>query len=56
MNPYLNPHMNKQMRPAEINVPVCGRPAMSVRERFIFIGLDKFNTLLGPNEAEIDSR
>ena len=56
MNPHLNPHMNKQMRPAEINVPVCGRPAMSVRERFIFIGLDKFNTLLGPNEAEIDSR
>jgi len=43
--------MNKQMTPAEINVPVCGRPAMSVRERFIFNGLDKFDTLLGPNEA-----
>jgi hypothetical protein len=47
--------MNKQMTPAEINVPVCG-PAMSVRKRFIFNGLDKFDTLLGPNEAEIESR
>jgi hypothetical protein len=56
MNPHMNPHMNKQMRPTEINVPDCGRPAMSVRERFIFNGLDKFDTLLGPNEAEIDSR
>ena len=28
--------------------------AMSVKERFM--GLDKFDTLLGPNEAEIDSR
>lgn len=54
MNPHMNPHMTKQMRPTEINVPVCGRPAMSVRERFIFDGLDKFDTLLGPNEAEID--
>jgi len=47
--------MNKQMTPAEIDVPVSGRrPAMSVKEKFI--GLDKFDTLLGPNEAEIDSR
>ena len=30
------------------------RSAMSVKERFM--GLDKFDTLLGPNEAEIDSR
>ena len=52
----MKPHMNKQMTPAEIDVPVCGRPAMSIRERFIFNGLDKFDTLLGPNEAEIDSR
>jgi hypothetical protein len=48
--------MNKQMTPAEIHVPVVGRPSMYVKERFIFNGLDKFNTLLGPNEAEIDSR
>jgi hypothetical protein len=56
--------MNKQMTPAEIEFvqqsPWCGlartnwRSAMSVKERFM--GLDKFDTLLGPNEAEIDSR
>jgi len=54
MNPHMNSHMNKQMIPAEIDVPVCGRPAVSVKEKFM--GLDKFDTLLGPNEAEIDSR
>ena len=44
--------MNKQMTPAEIDVPVSGRrPPMSVKEKFI--GLDKFDTLLGPDEAEI---
>ena len=47
-------HMNKQMTPPEIDVPVRRRPATSVKEKFI--GLDKFDTLLGPNEAEIDSR
>jgi len=52
----MNPHMNKQVRPAEINVPVCGRPALFVKEGFIFNGLDKFDTLLGPHEAKIDSR
>jgi hypothetical protein len=56
--------MNKQMTPADIEFvqqsPWCGlartnwRSAMSVKERFM--GLDKFDTLLGPNEAEIDSR
>ena len=51
----MNPHVNKQMTPAEVNAPVCGHPALSVKERFIFNGLDKFDTLLGPNEAEIDS-
>jgi hypothetical protein len=46
--------MNKQMTPPEIDVPVRRRPATSVKEKFI--GLDKFDSLLGPNEAEIDSR
>jgi len=56
--------MNKQMTSAEVETftDACGyglartnrRSAMSVRERFT--GLDKFDTLLGPNEAEIDSR
>jgi len=51
--------MNKQMTPAEIERFVdasgCGlaqtnrRSAMSVKERFT--GLDKFDTLLGPNEG-----
>jgi hypothetical protein len=50
--------MNKQMTPAEIErfVDACGcglaqtnrRSAMSVKERFT--GLDKFDTLLGPND------
>jgi hypothetical protein len=43
--------MNKQMTLAEIDVPVCGHSAMSVKERFM--GLDKFDTLLGPNEESI---
>jgi hypothetical protein len=43
--------MNKQMTPAEIDVPVCRRSAMSVKERFM--GLDKFDTLLGPNEESV---
>jgi hypothetical protein len=61
--------MNKQMTPAEIEFgqqrSCCGlwftgcartnwRSATSVREKFT--GLDKFDALLGPNEAEIDSR
>jgi hypothetical protein len=44
------------------DAPGCGcslartnwRSAMPVKVRFM--GLDKFDTLLGPNEAEIDSR
>ena len=40
--------MNKQMTSAEIEF------GMSVKERFT--GLDKFDTLLGPNEVEIDLR
>jgi hypothetical protein len=43
--------MNKQMTPAEIDVPVCRRSAMSVTVKFT--GLDKFDTLLGPNEESI---
>lgn len=42
--------MNKQMTPAEIDV-VCGRSATSVKEKFT--RLDKFDTLLGPNEESI---
>ena len=50
--------MNKQMTPAEIEfvqqsswcglARTIGRSAMSVKEKFT--GLDKFDTLLGPNE------
>ena len=45
--PQSSPHMNKQMTLAEIDVPACGRSAMK------FTGLDKFDTLLGPNEESI---
>jgi hypothetical protein len=49
--------MNKQMTLAERFTDSCGcglaqtnrRSAMSVKERFA--GLDKFDTLLGPNEG-----
>ena len=51
--------MNKQMTSAEVETftDACGyglartnrRSAMSVKERFA--GLDKFDTLLGPNEG-----
>src|SRR5262249_36471668 len=45
--PQRSPHMNKQMTLAEIDVPACGRSAMK------FTGLDKFDTLLGPNEESM---
>jgi len=44
--------MNKHMTPAEIEFVLARtnrRSAMSVKERFT--GLDKFDTLLGPNEG-----
>ena len=50
--------MNKQMTPAEIELLqqsfAWTERWDAVKERFR--GLDKFDTLLGPNEAEIDSR
>ena len=43
--------MNNQMTSAEIDVSVCGRSSMSVKEKFT--GLDKFDALLGPHEESV---